>query len=215
MPRKTQFTADDIVTTALGMVRKSGWAELSATAVAKQMGCSTMPIYSYFDNLEKLKDEVIINAWKRIMEYEAREYTGDIWVDQSIGYVFFARAETQLFMCMFDGRNVELQRKMLLAHWQYLAKFLDDYEGFKSLSGPQRLIIRQSRALMTHGLAVSVSTGWTTIMSDDAIIMNYIRAASHALLEGYQDLYARGDGVMQYVDKRIDDFLKEWATANQ
>ena len=77
MPRKTKFSAEDIIRAAFELVRQKGLGGLSAPAVAAAIGASTMPIYSYFDNLEKLKDAVAIKGWHLLMEYETRHYTGD------------------------------------------------------------------------------------------------------------------------------------------
>ncbi|MGD9151230.1 MAG: TetR/AcrR family transcriptional regulator, partial [Desulfobacterales bacterium] len=62
MPRKTQFTAEDVVIAAFELVKEKGLAGLSAPAVAEKMGCSTMPIYSHFKNMQALEDEVVKKA---------------------------------------------------------------------------------------------------------------------------------------------------------
>lgn len=209
MPRKIQFTADEIVEAAFALVRKSGWEGLSVTAVAKKIGSSTMPIYSYFDNLEKLKDAVVLKGWELLMEYETKEYTGDAWVNQSLGYISFAMAEKNLFYCMFDGRNVELQRKMLLAHWNYLAEFLKDYEGFKGLEIEQTYLTRYSRSMLTHGVATSVIAGWGKLMEIDGMIENVVTAASHAILEGYKTTYDCKNKSIAFIDNQLKKIFEE------
>jgi AcrR family transcriptional regulator len=195
MPRKTQFTADDVVVTTYDMVRKNGWEGLTVTAVAKQMGCSTMPIYSHFDSLEMLKDEVVRKGWALIIDYESKQYTGDVWVDQAIGYVRFAQKEKNLFICMFDGRNLKLQRKMLREHWSYLSRLLDDYEAFSGLDEKQCMRIRYSRGMLTHGVATSIINGWGFLFEghevaskNDEILSDYLTTASQVLLKGYKEV---------------------------
>ena len=56
MPRKTKYSAEDVVMAAFELVREKGLAGLSAPAVAKKMGCSTMPIYSHFENMQALEE---------------------------------------------------------------------------------------------------------------------------------------------------------------
>ncbi len=203
MPRKPQFTMNDVIAAAFELVRKSGWAGLSTTTIADKLNCSTMPIYSHFENLEILKDEVVRKGWELIMDYESKQYTGDAWVDQSIGYVYFARAERQLFASMFDGRNLELQRKMLLEHWNYLTKLLDGYQGFNDLSQGQSWVIRYSRAMFTHGVATSVSKGWAKLLTDDEMIEKYLTTTSHAMLEGYRVVYDRSGGEIPFLDQHF------------
>ena len=44
MPKSTTITQEIIIETAFEMVRKEGFAVLSARNIAKQIGCSTQPI---------------------------------------------------------------------------------------------------------------------------------------------------------------------------
>ena len=98
MPRKAQFSAEDVVTAAFELVRENGLPGLSAPAVANKMGCSTMPIYSHFQNMQALEDEIVKKAWKLSMEYKSKTYTGDVWIDQGIGYVRFSKDEPNPFI---------------------------------------------------------------------------------------------------------------------
>ena len=189
MPRKTQFTADDVVTAAFELTREKGLAGLSAPAVADKMGCSTMPIYSYFKNMQALQDEVVKKAWKMIMRYQAEKYTGDVWVDQAIGYVRFARNEKNLFKCMLAGNNPELRHEMHQKQWQYLAERLEGYNGFDGLDDEQRTRVRYSRAMLSHGVAMSPNTGLNKIIvEDDELLAGYLSTVSQALLKGYESL---------------------------
>lgn len=203
MPRKSQFTADEIVEAALALARENGWDGVSVTAVAKKIGSSTMPIYSYFENLEKLKDAVAMKGWDMLMEYETRQYTGDIWVDQSMGYISFAMAENKLFHCLFDGRNSDLQLEMRIIHWNRLAEALKDYEPFKGLKGEQRFLIRYSRGMFTHGLATSVISNWGKMLEIDGMVENLVMAMSHSILEGYKTTYDCENKNIAFIDTNI------------
>ena len=189
MPRKTQFTAEDVVTAALELVREKGLPGLSAPAVADKMGCSTMPIYSHFKNMQALEDAVIEKCWQSVMRYQTERYTGDVWVDQAIGYVMFARNECNLFKCMLNGRNLELQYQMQKKHWQYHADRLENYDGFKDLDEEQRIRIRYARAMLSHGVATSPNTGMNKIIvENDDILAGFLTTVSRALLKGYKSL---------------------------
>jgi AcrR family transcriptional regulator len=185
MPRKAKYSKNDIIDTAFELARKQGWAGLSVNAVAEQIGCSSMPIYSHFKNMEQLQDAVVIKGWELLKEYEDREYTGDRWVDQAIGYVRFAKKEKELFRCLIDGRNLKLHRRMQQQNWKHLAAQLTDYDGFKGLSDALILRIRYSRYMLSYGIAIAVSMGNSEIISSDKIISGYLTSASHALLIGY------------------------------
>ncbi len=190
MPRKNQFTFDDVVEAAFELVRENGWRGFSVSAVAQKIGCSTMPIYSHFKNLEKLGDEVLKKAWRLMFEYNRKHYTGDAWIDQGIGYVRFAQEERRLFLCLYDGRNRKLQREMILEHWEQLTALIDEYEGFQGLDNMQKESMRYARAMFCHGVAATVALGWFAIRGDEIDIARYLAVTSEALLRGYKDIFA-------------------------
>ena len=203
MPKKTHLTINDFLDAAFEMVRSDGWKSLSITAVAKQMGCSTMPVYSHFENLESLKDAVVKKGWELVRTYESKSYTGDPWIDQAIGYVYFARENGPLFTCMLDGRNPELEHRMLQNHWDSLTGLLNDYQGFGELSPGQRRIIRYSRAIFSQGVAVTVSKGLGKLLTDDDSIETYLTLSSLAILEGYRNVYDSSNGKARFLDDQF------------
>lgn len=200
MPKKTHLTIDDFLDAAIDMVREQGWKKLSITAVARQMGCSTMPVYSHFENLETLRDAVVEKGWERVKAYELKPYTGDAWIDQAIGYVCFARDNPQLFACLLDGRNLALERRMLQTHWDFLTTLLKGYHGFEGLSPEQCRVIRYSRAIFTQGVATTVSKGLGKLLTDNEAVEKYMAVSSQAILEGYRKVYNRSNGDTAFLD---------------
>ena len=189
MPRKTQFIAEDVVTAAFELVRKKGLPGLSAPAVAGQMGCSTMPIYSHFKNMQALEDEVVKKAWKLSMAYKSRTYTGDVWIDQGIGYVLFSKKESNLFKCMLESHNPKLKYEMHLANWHFLEEQLEGYEAFSDLDETQRERVRYARAMLTHGIATAARVATNRVLlEDDELLTLFLKNVSKALLTGFKDL---------------------------
>ena len=189
MPRKTQFTAEDVVMAAFELVRAKGLAGLSAPAVADKMGSSTMPIYSHFKNMQALEDEVVKKAWQLSWEYKARTYTGDAWIDQGIGYVLFSKDEPNLFKCILDSHNRELKYEMHVINWQVLAEQLEGYEPFSQLGEEQRERVRYARAMLTHGIASAARVAANRILlEDDELLAKFLTNVSRALLAGFKEI---------------------------
>jgi len=203
MPKKTHLKTQDFIQTGLALVAESGWANLSITAVAKSLGCSTMPVYSNFKNLETLKDEIIKQGWEQVKAYESNTYTGDIWVDQAIGYIFFARDSRKLFSCMLDGRDLTLERRMLQEHYDFLTAGLSGYQGFEGLSREECRMVRYSRAIFTQGMATTVSKGIGKLGTDDDSIKRYMTISSRAILEGFKKVYSQGDLDIRILDEQF------------
>jgi AcrR family transcriptional regulator len=189
MPRKTKYSQEDVVRAAFELVREKGLSGLSAPAVAEKMGCSTMPIYSHFKNMQALEDEVVKKAWKLSMEYKSYTYTGDVWIDQGIGYVIFSKKEQNLFKCMLDSRNIELKYEMHLVNWQFMADQLKGYDSFKELNEEQQERVRYARAMLTHGIATAARVAANKILiEDDQLLAMFMTNVSKALLAGFKEI---------------------------
>jgi len=204
MPRKTRFSAQDVLNAAVELVRKEGLSKLSAAAVADEMGCSTMPIYSHSKNMQTLEDEVVRHVWKMVMDYQGRTYTGDVWVDQAIGWVKFARDEENLFKCLTNNRNRDLRLEMQIVHWQYLAGLLEGYEGFRDMDELLRERVRYAHALLTHGLSTVPRTGMNkVIVEEDRILSGYLTTVCKALIEGYKRIPPPDKAIVKYVQEKL------------
>lgn len=181
--RKAQFTREEIVETAFEMVRKDGWDGLSVPMLAKRIKSSTMPIYSHFKNVRELEDAVFLKALDFLTNSQTIERSGDKWLDHAIGYTRFAVEERQLFRCLFDGRNPELQSASLKKWAKHLAEQLLDYPMFAGLSEEHIHFIRYSRFMLIHGIASSLNNGWHSEKSD-AEMEHFLRKTNIALCDG-------------------------------
>ena len=59
MPPKSKINKQDILTSSLEIIRKSGFEEVNARSIAKEMNCSTNPIFRVYKNMDELKEELI------------------------------------------------------------------------------------------------------------------------------------------------------------
>ena len=55
MAPKIKITKNDIISTAIAIVREKGSEALNARAVASSLECSTQPIFSNFKDMKELK----------------------------------------------------------------------------------------------------------------------------------------------------------------
>ena len=106
MPPKEKYTKDIIFDAAFELVRTQGFDQLSVRNIAKRLGCSTQPIYSSFDSIEALEDELVEavkqKAQEMILELEDRE---SHFLSIGLGYFSFAQTEPKLFTGLFvNGR---------------------------------------------------------------------------------------------------------------
>ena len=52
MPPKTKVSKEEILSTAVNLVRNDGENALNARNIARSLGCSTQPIFSNFINMD-------------------------------------------------------------------------------------------------------------------------------------------------------------------
>ena len=76
MPPKVKIAKEDIVKTAVELVRASGEQAINARSVAAALGCSTQPVFSNFSGMEDLQGAVVKAAYARYFEFIQREIIG-------------------------------------------------------------------------------------------------------------------------------------------
>ncbi len=196
MPPKQRFNADDIIDAAFNVVRQNGWEGLSARSIAKELGSSTRPIYSYMNSMKNLEEEVVKKALALYYEYLSSEITDDKWLNQAVGYVRFAIEEKQLFRCINDAKHTPLQRDHTRMMWESLGSELSDYEPFKKMTGSQIGRARVMRWFFLHGLASLICNGWFTLrdVSADTVLeelnlplTDVLKIINQVLYEGFKD----------------------------
>lgn len=109
MPPKPKFTREEIVGTALDLVREKGIEALTARELGAKLGSSARPIFTVFRNMEELTNEVHKAAKREYDEYvsTAFEYTPS-FKEFGIRMISFATEEPRLFRFLFmrehDGK---------------------------------------------------------------------------------------------------------------
>lgn len=102
MPPKSKFQKHEIVSAALEVTRQSGFGALSARVIAKALGVSTRPIFTYFDTIDQLKTEVFAQAKDIYRGYVERGLAGPIpFLGVWQQYLCFAREEPELYRLLF------------------------------------------------------------------------------------------------------------------
>lgn len=104
MPPKIKITKEDVVTTALELVRANGEQAINARAVAASLGCSTQPVFSNFTTMDELRDAVIVAAYERYLDFlktEAERGEYPRYKAFGMAYIRFAKEEKELFKLLF------------------------------------------------------------------------------------------------------------------
>ncbi len=169
MPPKVKISKQDIIDTALALLRKGGEGAVNARSIAAALGCSTQPIFSNFSSMEELEESVTLAAYECYLGALAREAkSGKYPAYKSFGmaYIRFAKEERELFrhlfMCDRRGKEVKLT-----------SDFDESVEMImKANSIPRELaqLIHLEMWVSVHGIATILATSFleldTNLISD-------------------------------------------------
>lgn len=161
MPPKAKFTRENIIVTALELVREAGANGLTARALGKKLGSSSCPIFGLFKNMDEVRTEVLTAAKK--------VYNGYVDVGlkspmpfKGVGeqYIKFAQCEPELFKLLFMEEQIDNGNIV-----DILQTVDDNYEAIlQSITNQYNLDASKAKALYTHlwiythGIATLINT---------------------------------------------------------
>lgn len=95
---KQRITKEMVVDAAFELARSGGMEQVMVRNIADRLGCSVQPIYSYCQNMEGLRQDVMERVKKFVWEYTAsRIDKEDLFRSTGQAYVQIAREEPYLF----------------------------------------------------------------------------------------------------------------------
>lgn len=95
-----------IINICIDIIRKDGISCVNARRIAKELNCSTQPIYYIYKNMDELKNDInkeLVNIYYNYLFNDSVLYK-----DIGKNYIKFAREEPNIFKVLFNGDNVML-----------------------------------------------------------------------------------------------------------
>ena len=160
MPPKIKITKEEIVDTALNLVREAGEQALNARSIAAKLKCSTQPVFSNFETMEDLHNAVKEAAYAEYQSYlktemEAGKYPP--YKASGMAYIRFAREEKELFkllfMCDRSNEKPEDDREPFRPLLELLQKNL-------GLSEDEAYMFHMETWICAHGMATMLATSF-------------------------------------------------------
>ena len=106
MPPKPKFTKEEIVSAALELVSERGIEALTARELGARLGSSARPIFTVFNSMEEVQEEVRAAALKRFESYaeKAMDYT-PVFKQVGMQMILFAIEEPKLYQLVYMSEN--------------------------------------------------------------------------------------------------------------
>lgn len=164
MGRKPNYTKEEILNSAFEILNNKNLKEVTARNIAKNLGVSTIAIYSAFLSMNDLKNELSKKAKMKLFEYTKRDYTNFSLLNIGIGICVFAQQEKDLFRTIFlrEGLPREFMDEVMNGFRDLI------YNGFHKSDNysrfPTEIIewIIKKGWYFSHGYATLICTGFYT-----------------------------------------------------
>lgn len=158
MPAKKQITKQKILYSALEILRREGMEAVNVKTLAKELNCSTQPIYLSFANMDALRAELSSFAVTTFIK-EIKDMCGDDEVNlYGTPYIQFAQKEVQLFQFLFMRQNAFAELKEVLSPIinGSISKLMEQYH----ISWEEADILHDQLWIHAHGIASMIATGF-------------------------------------------------------
>ena len=169
MPPRQKFTKEEIVAAALNLVRREGMAGITARGLGLELGTSSRPIFTAFQNMEEVQQEVVVAARALYNGYIEKGLIDKI-AFRGVGmqYFRFAKEEPRLFELLFmtsGNENITFE-EILPAIDVNSDKILGSIHKEYDLSRELSYKLYQYLWLFTHGIACLCATGMGRLTED-------------------------------------------------
>ncbi len=105
MPARRKINKDDIVNASVEIIREEGMESLNARRIAKELGCSTQPIFYIYSGMEDIKKDALRKIAKIFDEAMLKSnYDKPAYKDIGRNYIKFAKEEPIFFKLLFNSK---------------------------------------------------------------------------------------------------------------
>ena len=167
MPPKAKVSKEDILNACISLVRKNGEDAFKAREIAKELGCSTQPIFSNFKSMEELRYEVLMYAAKVFRSYQesiikSGEYPA--YKASGMGYIRFAKEERELYKLLFmrDRRDEEFENPVDQDFDNAVLTVMER----TGLSRDEAMLFHLEMWVFVHGIAAILATSFLELDND-------------------------------------------------
>lgn len=184
MPKKVIYTREEIIEKAYEMLKCEGLSHITARTLAKKLKTSPAPIYGQFYSMDVLKEELIKKSREQFLSYVIKKYTEKPFLNAGMGYVIFAREESELFRAIFLMENSN--KDIILEFKEIIFSEIEKDERFIGVEEEKKEWLYNKCWTYAHGLATLTSMGIEKNNSNEEIKKNLME-----LLVFFEDVFGK------------------------
>ena len=172
MPPKFKYNREEIINSAINLVREQGADALTARALAATLGSSSKPMFTLFCGMDEVRDCVIAAATELYNGYIAADMSGGEYPPykaSGMAYIRFAREEKELFKLLFmrDRSGEDIPKSF--DGISHIIEIIMQNLGLDSKTAEQ---FHLEMWIFVHGIATMTATGyleWDAELASDAL----------------------------------------------
>lgn len=173
MPPRIVVNRENIKKEAFKIIKTSGIENLTARNIAKNLKCSTQPIYRAYENMDALKKELFTYIRQYFLKYiNSYEKVENKFLNKGLGYIDFAKNKPNLFKALYLTENLDIDFNK--EDTIDLSEGIDQMKNmiiFSHLSETELKDIMIKLWIFTHGLATMVMSPSLNITDEKIIEM--------------------------------------------
>ena len=159
MPPKFKFTREEIIQAALDLTRESGIAAVTARGLGAKLGSSVKPIFSLFENMEEVQNEVLKAAEKL-----SQTHIGRLW--KAVNILLIKPAELRIYAS--PGEEKELFKLLYMRdrsretfdEGDSIKPLIEEIQKQTGLSEEDAYRFHLEMWVYVHGIATMIATSY-------------------------------------------------------
>lgn len=158
MPAKKQITKEKILETALQLLKEEGATAVNIKRLAKELKCSTQPVYLSFTGMDELRGALIpiaLKEFEKIMSEQSADGQVNLY---GIEYIYFAQNEPGLFRFLFMRARAFEEMKQLL--YPIIERSIQEIMGKYQISYEDADRLHDHLWMHAHGIATMIVTDY-------------------------------------------------------
>ena len=158
MPPASKITKQEILEVAFKILKDENMMAITARRLAKELNCSTHPVYQCFKNMDDLYDELYTVAakyFKSVVEMNMKESQYQ-WLELGVSYVQMAYREKNIYRFLYVDRTrpiSDIEDYIGNADAKRFNIELSNTEGWKYRSEEDKSELHLMIRIFTQGLA--------------------------------------------------------------
>lgn len=158
MPKKQQFTKEDVMNTAFEIVKNQGFEGLNARKIAKELNSSVHPIFNHYDNMEELSKAIYEKMKNIYHEYMLKGIDKENpYKGTGLSYIKFAKDYPEFFKLMFMGKT-NLNAENFMMSDEISDEIIKAGQKLTGFSYEEQKRFHVKVWIFTHGIASLIAT---------------------------------------------------------